>query len=208
MLEAVAKGGWVMLPLVICSMVAVTVVIERFLFFKRTKSVERAEEIVKLVSNGQAEEAVRLAQGTQAPLLSVLAAGLTQHVNSGKAMEAAGIAEVERLKRGLPVLDTIITLSPLLGLLGTIVGMMNSFQIMAVAGVGQPHAITGGVAEALIATAVGITVAVTSLVPYNYFLARVEKETAAIEHYGTRLELALTTAVHRGDKYEDNKKYA
>ena len=106
-------------------------------------------------------------------------------------MEAAAIAEMTIIKRGLPVLDTIITLSPLLGLLGTIIGMISSFQVMAVGSLGQPPAITGGVAEALIATAAGIIVAVGSLIPYNYFLARVEKETEVIEYYATRLEVVF-----------------
>ncbi len=99
------------------------------------------------------------------------------------------------MKRGLTALDTIITLSPLLGLLGTIIGMINSFNIMASAGLGQPHAVTGGVAEALVCTAAGISVAVVTLVPYNYFLARVERETDVIEMTATRLELAMGAPV-------------
>lgn len=138
----------------------------------------------------------------------MLTAGLEHYRSPAKAMEAAGIAEMTVMKRGLPVLDTIITLSPLLGLLGTIIGMINSFQVMNVAGMGQPHAITGGVAKALIATAAGITVAVVSLIPYNYFLACVEKEAEVIEYYATRLEVALATPIHRSDSHEDTKKYA
>jgi biopolymer transport protein ExbB len=71
---------------------------------------------------------------------------------------------------------------------------MNSFNVMAMSGLGQPHAITGGVAEALVCTAAGITVAVISLIPYNYFLARVEREAEAIEAYATRLEIALAAS--------------
>jgi Biopolymer transport proteins len=107
-------------------------------------------------------------------------------------MEAVGLAEISTMRQGLPVLETIVTLSPLLGLLGTIIGMINSFHIMALTGSSQPHAITGGVAEALIATATGISVAVITLIPYNYFLAKVERETEVIEQYATRLELTLS----------------
>ena len=106
-------------------------------------------------------------------------------------MEAAGISEITSLKRGLPALDTIITLAPLLGLLGTIIGMIDSFGIMATQGLGQPHAVTGGVAEALICTAGGIFVAVITLVPYNFFLARIEHTTELIEYNATRMERAL-----------------
>ena len=84
-------------------------------------------------------------------------------------MEAAGVAELSLMRRGLPALDTIITLSPLLGLLGTIIGMMKSFNIMAISGMGQPHAVTGGVAEALVCTAAGITVAVDHPHPLQLF---------------------------------------
>jgi biopolymer transport protein ExbB len=106
-------------------------------------------------------------------------------------MQAAATVEIGKMKAGLPVLDTVVTLAPLLGLLGTIIGMVQSFQIMATSGLGQPHAVTGGVAEALIATATGLLVAILALIPYNYFTARVERTTDRIEEYATRLELAL-----------------
>ncbi|WP_050807030.1 MotA/TolQ/ExbB proton channel family protein [Acetonema longum] len=83
-------------------------------------------------------------------------------------------------------------------MLGTIIGMIDSFEIMALSGSSQPHAVTGGVAEALIATAGGITVAVLTLIPYNYFLAWVERETEAIEQYATRLELMITAQPREG----------
>jgi biopolymer transport protein ExbB len=83
-----------------------------------------------------------------------------------------------------------------LGLLGTITGMISSFGIMSEAGLGQPHAVTGGVAEALIATAAGLLIAILTLVPYNYFSNRAEQELEEIEYYGSRLELLL--AEHEG----------
>lgn len=208
MFELLIKGGWIMLPLAICSVLAVTVVVERLWFFKRTGAAETADHIISLVSQGQVNEALAQAKAVTVPLTKVLLAGINNRLKPAKAMEAAGIAEISVLRRGLPVLDTIITLSPLLGLLGTIIGMINSFQVMAAAGMGQPHTVTGGVAEALIATATGITVAVITLIPYNYFLARVERETEVIEHYATKLEIALETLPYRSEKYEDTKKYA
>jgi biopolymer transport protein ExbB len=89
------------------------------------------------------------------------------------------------------VLDTIITLSPLLGLLGTVTGMIAAFGILSSAGMNQPTAITGGVAEALIATAAGLGIAIVTLVPYNYFTARAEQAMDAMERLATRLEAAL-----------------
>jgi biopolymer transport protein ExbB len=208
MIQILIKGGWVMLPLLFCSIITVAIVIERFLFFRRIAAADRAENVLDLVSKREMDKAASLTKGAKAPLLRVLAIGIEHYFKPAKAMEAAGIGEVTLMKRGLPVLDTIITLSPLLGLLGTIIGMINSFQVMGVAGIGQPHAITGGVAEALIATATGIVVAVVSLIPYNYFLARVEKETEVIEYYATRLEVTLDTLPYRSEKHEDSKKYA
>jgi biopolymer transport protein ExbB len=208
MIQILIKGGWVMLPLLFCSIITVAIVIERFLFFRRIAAADRAENVLDLVSKREMDKAASLTKGAKAPLLRVLAVGIEHYLKPAKAMEAAGIGEVTLMKRGLPVLDTIITLSPLLGLLGTIIGMINSFQVMGVAGIGQPHAITGGVAEALIATATGIVVAVVSLIPYNYFLARVEKETEVIEYYATRLEVTLDTLPYRSEKHEDSKKYA
>jgi biopolymer transport protein ExbB len=191
------RGGWMMIPIALCSLVAVMIIIERFFFFRRLSAVDRAEEVIGLARKGKMEEALRISdekadtQAAPLPVMKVLAAGITHPFEPGGAMEAAATTEISSMKRGLVALDTIITLSPLLGLLGTIIGMINSFNIMASAGLGQPHAVTGGVAEALICTAAGISVAVITLVPYNYFLSRVERETDIIETQATRLELAI-----------------
>ena len=136
-------------------------------------------------------------------MLRVLAAGIIKREELlEKAMEATELAEIARMKRGLSVLNTIITLGPLLGLLGTIIGMIDSFGIMTESGLGQPHAVTGGVAEALICTAAGIFVAVTTLIPYNYFHARVEQTAEPIEQYATQLESALASQRHQSNRQQ------
>jgi biopolymer transport protein ExbB len=128
------------------------------------------------------------------PVARVLAAGLAHRNPSlSKALEVAAQAEIPILKKRLTILDTIITLAPLLGLLGTITGMISSFGIMSEAGLGQPHAVTGGVAEALIATAAGLLIAILTLIPYNYFSNRAERELEEIEYYASRLELILAS---------------
>ncbi len=180
-----------MIPLAGCSLVAVTLIVERGLFFWRVGARQPADEMITLVERGRIAEALAKTEGVELPVVKVLKAGLDCRRAPGRAMEAAGLAEVSAMKRGLTALETIVTLSPLLGLLGTIIGMIGSFQIMTFSGTSQPHAVTGGVAEALIATASGITVAILTLIPYNYFLRRVERETEAIEQYATRLELAF-----------------
>ncbi len=101
------------------------------------------------------------------------------------------------LKSRLGVLDTIITLAPLLGLLGTVIGMISSFGIMSEAGLGQPHAVTGGVAEALIATATGLLIAILTLIPYNYFTSRAEKEMDDIEYFSLVARIDAARARNR-----------
>ncbi len=195
MWHILVKGGWMMIPIVLCSLVAVAIIIDRLFYFRRTRKKNRAEEVIDLVRKGQAEKVLDIVakEETQSgtPVMKVLFAGIAHPFEPEGAMEAAAVAEVSAMKRGLTALDTIITLSPLLGLLGTIIGMINAFNVMAASGLGQPHAVTGGVAEALICTAAGISVAVAALIPHNYFLARIERETDLIETMATRLELAL-----------------
>jgi len=193
LLSVLLKGGWMMLPLAICSVIAIAVIIERFLFFRCINAIHHAETILAMIGDNRIDEAADMANKSELPLIRIMSAGIANRFHFSKAMEAVAVNELAIMRRGLPVLDTIVTLSPLLGLLGTIIGMIDSFQIMAFSGMGQPHAVTGGVAEALIATATGISVAVIALVPYNYFSARIEQEAETIEHYATRLEMVLTS---------------
>lgn len=187
------QGGPVMVPLLACSIVALTVTIERWLFWRGIKSRASAEELLTLVERGELARAMAMGETADLPITRVLAAGLAHHNPAlTKALEVAAQGEIAGLKKRLTTLDTIITLAPLLGLLGTVTGMIGSFGIMTQAGVGQPHAVTGGVAEALIATATGLLIAILTLVPYNYFSQRAEKELDDIEYFSSRLELMLT----------------
>jgi biopolymer transport protein ExbB len=188
----IAKGGIVMIPLLICSLISLALTIERILFWAKLKSREVLREILTHVEQGEFDQALKLGKTSQQPIARVMAAGIA-HRNPApaKAMEAAAQAEIPVLKRRLGVLDTIVTLAPLLGLLGTVVGMIGSFDVMADVGIGQPHAVTGGVAEALIATATGLLIAILTLVSYNYFTARAEREMDQMEHFSSSLELQL-----------------
>jgi len=186
------RGGPVMVPLLASSVMALAVILDRCLLWRRFRKDESGETILALVVAGHLAEATKMARASQHPVARVLLAGLEHHYPvPGMAMEASSQAELQRLKRYLPLLDTIITLAPLLGLLGTITGMISSFGIVSEAGLGQPHAITGGVAEALIATATGLSVAILTLVPYNYFRVKTEAMTDLIEERATRLEIIL-----------------
>jgi len=190
------SGGWMMIPIIICSVLALTISIERLIYFKKFSASRLAPKMLSLIEQEKFTDALAIAENQPSPVLRVISTGILKRSTSPtKAMEATAIAELTKMKRGLPALDTIITLGPLLGLLGTIIGMIDSFDIMSESGLGNPHAVTGGVADALICTAAGIFVAVTTLVPYNLFLARMEQETEKIEHYATRTEAALQREV-------------
>ena len=188
----IIKGGIVMIPLLACSLISLALTIERFIFWAKLKTKDVLNQILSLVEKGEFEQALKLGKDSSQPIARVLAAGIA-HRNPApaKAMEALAQAEIPVLKSRLGILDTIVTLAPLLGLLGTVVGMIGSFDVMSEAGMGQPHAITGGVAEALIATATGLLIAILTLVSYNYFTAKVESEMDRMEHFSSSLELLL-----------------
>ena len=194
MISIIIKGGPVMVPLLVCSIISLAVTIERWLFWRKVQSRQPVEELLQKVERNEAEQALELGRKSDLPVARVLAAGLAHRNPSlSKALEVAAQAEIPVLKKRLVILDTIITLAPLLGLLGTITGMISSFGIMSEAGLGQPHAVTGGVAEALIATATGLLIAILTLIPYNYFSNRAERELEEIEYYASRLELILAS---------------
>jgi len=191
-LSFLAKGGLVMIPLAACSVCSLAVILDRAWFWWRARGAGACEHVLHLAAAGKWDDAVEHARSARAIGARTLAQGLDHREHGATlAMEAAGRTELARMRRGLPVLDTIITLSPLLGLLGTVTGMISAFGVLSTTGIGQPHAITGGVAEALIATAAGLAIAIVTLVPYNAFSTRVERGVEDLERYGTRLELIL-----------------
>ena len=194
-LGVLAKGGLVMIPLGACSVLALAVVIERAVAWLRLGSLADPDGVLARAASGKWEDAISAGERSRSPVARVLAAGIRHRNPAARlAMEAAAQDELARMRRYLPVLDTVITLSPLLGLLGTVTGMIGAFGIMAQAGLNQPTAITGGVAEALIATAAGLGVAIVALVPYNFFQRRAEAMAETIERYGSKLELLLAEA--------------
>ncbi|GJL55579.1 MAG: biopolymer transporter ExbB [Nitrospirales bacterium] len=192
MQQILINDGWMMIPIVLSLFLGIGIILERGIYFLMHRANTAPENMLQLMEQGKFTDALAIMEQHRNPVLHMLASGIAHRLHDPvKAMESRGLEEVRKMKRGLPSLDTIITLGPLLGLLGTIIGMIDSFGIMASDGLGQPHAVTGGVAEALICTAAGIFVAVAILIPYNYFLARVDRETERIEYFATRAEIAL-----------------
>lgn len=194
MIQIMINGGWMMIPIILSFIVGVIVIIERSHFFLKQRSPVQPPQIMALMEKGKFADALALIDRHPTPAYRILAVGITNRLgNPSNAMLVAGMAENASMKRGFPVLDTVITLGPLLGLLGTIIGMIDSFGIMADQGMGQPHAVTGGVAEALICTASGIFVAISVLAPYNFFLSCVEHEQEQIQHWTSCAENFLAS---------------
>ena len=184
-----------MWPLLLTSLMATSVVIERLMFVWRTKR-SRRPEIVKAifahVQRGDIDKAIEEGQGCRDYVVTTLIYGLSHREDafSNALMQAASI-ELKQFSRGLVVLDTTITVAPLLGLLGTVTGMIHAFGLLGSSELQTPTVITGGIAQALIATACGLGIAIIALIPFNYLNARLEEARHEIEQAATHLELLL-----------------
>ncbi len=183
----IMKGGVMMYPLLLLSVVSMSLIIERLIFFGNIKDpgIGLLHKIKQLVDAGKTEDMRTLLSTQKTPVADVLTVGV-DHIDADMsdmdiAMEHYALSIIPKLESKLWVLDTIITMAPLLGLLGTIIGMINAFQIFSNKGLNQPTAISGGVGEALIATATGLIVAVLTLLFYNYFNTRVRRITKDME---------------------------
>ena len=188
------RGGPVMWPLLFCSLVAATIAIERCLFWwreRRRRNAELVEHIFRSVEQADYEQAAALGGVKPDAVVRVLRAGLA-HREHGlrESMEVAAGDEIARMKQGLPILDTIVTLAPLLGILGTVTGIIRSFDLLGASQMGDPRAVSSGIAEALITTAAGLIVALPTLLAYNYFVARAQAAAKQIEQVATQFEVA------------------
>jgi len=206
MIDVFLKGGPIMYPLLICSIIALTVIIERMIFWiveDHRRDQALVNDVLSLAERGD-WETVRTSIGDSKDFaLRILVAGiLHKEFSMAKAMETAATDEIDRMRRHLPILDTIITVSPLLGIFGTVIGIILSFEILGSAGIEEPQAVTAGIAQALITTASGLGIAILSLFPYNYFNSRVEKAAAYIEKYATSLEIVYEKLNQRNDNRE------
>ncbi len=185
-------GGPVMYPLLLASLVALTIVIERSLFHVRWwlgKDRKGLLDVLELIRQGRWEEARTRAEGTGDFLLNAVGTSLDEQGFQARGVfEMAHAEEGRRMNRYLMVLDTVITLAPLLGILGTVLGIIDSFDILGARGTRDPMAVTGGIARALITTAAGLSIAILTVIPFNFFHARTETSLNEIEEVATFLE--------------------
>ncbi|WP_054034417.1 MotA/TolQ/ExbB proton channel family protein [Desulfatitalea tepidiphila] len=198
--EFFRSGGPVMYPLLACSFIVLTVVIERAIFWIRIglqRKPALVDEVLELCRSGN-WEAVRLkTMGSRDFVVRILVTGiLHREFSMVKAMESAAADEIQRMRRTMTVLDTMITVAPLLGIFGTVTGIITSFEMLGASGIDHPEAVTAGVAEALITTATGLAIAIFSVFPFNYFNSKVRRATLEIEKYATSLEIVYEKLVH------------
>jgi biopolymer transport protein ExbB len=178
-------GGFLMWPLLGLSLVTLAVIVERLFWWaaaSRGRNTARLDEVYKAIARGRTEEVKRLSVGSSDSRIRVIAYGL-EHADTDVevAMQVQADDETKAAHRFLDVLDTAITLAPLLGLLGTVTGIMRSFHFVGGDQELVAAKVSGGIGEALIATAFGLGIAITTLIPFNAFGSRVE---------GLRLELS------------------
>jgi len=181
MLEVFQKGGFLMYPIFICSLVALTIFFERMFYLKsiKTKSKRFVDRVKNMVKKGSIELAVSACRKSPTPISQIMLAGLMKYGQRREeikeAIEDSANQEIPLLEKNLSTLSTIGNIAPLLGLLGTVFGMIKAFNVISIMGVGNPEALAGGISEALLTTAFGLSVAIPTVVIYNYLAHRVDK---------------------------------
>jgi biopolymer transport protein ExbB len=195
------KGGWIMWPILVTAIVAVCVVGERIFWWWR-ESLRRdpvtLEKVFAAIEAGDFKEASNLSKDSRDPVIRMIWHGMNHYHSSlqGALQVAAGL-ELQKAGRFLTVMDTLVTLAPLLGLLGTVSGIFRSFL-----GIGEAELavekVTGGIGEALIATMCGLGIAILALIPFNYFTRKTAQLQFELESAATNIEVMVNAAKMRG----------
>lgn len=181
MFELILAGGWIMAPIILCSILAFTIVVERFWTLREKKIAppNLTDQIIKLHQKKRITNEAITKLYNNSPLGRILAAGLRNMNNQRELMkesiEEEGRQVVLELERFLNTLGTIASITPLLGLLGTVIGMIKVFAVITSLGVGDPKILADGISEALLTTAAGLSVAIPSLMFYRFFRGRVDE---------------------------------
>lgn len=191
LLTLFSDGGWMMYPLVLCSLIALGVIIAKgyTLWMAHKDSQKVMEEVEAAAMAGNIDEAVRIAQDTPGPTAAILLVGLRRITDTtfhqkelDKAVATTGAIELGFLERGLVILATIANVAPLMGFLGTVAGMIIAFGAIEIAGDVDPSLVAGGIKVALLTTAAGLTVALPVNIGYNFFVSRIDTLIVDMEH--------------------------
>ncbi|NMB25594.1 MAG: MotA/TolQ/ExbB proton channel family protein [Firmicutes bacterium] len=203
MLDMIIRGGPVMIPLLLCSVLMLAVCLERLFYLWRSRidTEDLMDDIKLALQQGKILEAMQISKKARGPVAAVLAAGIA-HYDKDKEhirerLEEVAHEEVFRMERRLGMLDVLVTIAPLLGLLGTVTGIIKSFQVItAVGGMDDPLALSGGIAEALVTTAVGLIIAIPGMLVYSYLTSLIDRLVVDINKRSSELLVILET---RGD---------
>jgi len=192
-----------MWPILITAIVAVAVVGERTFWWwreSRKRDPHTLEKVFAALENGDFREAARLSKDSEDPAIRVIWHGMNHfHSSLQGALQVAAGVELQKAGRFLTVMDTLVTLAPLLGLLGTVSGIFKTFLSLGSATVeGATSTITGGIGEALIATMCGLAIAIISLIPFNYFTRRLAQMQFELESTATNVEVMVNSAKQKG----------
>lgn len=203
--KIIVAGGILMIPIGICSVLALAIVIERFWSLRRATIDTRGfmDTMRQVLRQTRIQDAVEICDEVDAPIARIMRAGILKYNRTKddirEAIEDAGHLEIPRLERYMSALATCASVAPLLGLLGTVQGMIKCFaQIQAMEGLVSPSDLAEGIGNALVTTAAGLTVAIPTLVAYNYFVTRVENMILEMEISSSELIELLTR--HRGER--------
>jgi biopolymer transport protein ExbB len=203
--ETFIKGGWVMWPILASFFLALCVILDRVIWWLRfhaTLKVTSQDQAREAIGTGDFQTAWQLTSNTGDPFLQNLGEGMTHaHTSMLAAMQLHATHLIEKSEARMWVMSTMITLAPLLGLFGTVVGIMGSFSFVGNEELG-PAKVSGGIAEALIATACGIAIAILCLLPYNFFRKRVSVLRGSLERWINHTELLVKSAKEHGHDLE------
>ena len=200
MLDMIVRGGPVMIPLLLCSVLMFAVCLERLFYLWRSRidTEDLMDDIKLALQQGKILEAMQISKKSRGPVAAVLAAGIA-HYDKDKEhirerLQEVAHEEVFRMERRLGMLDVLVTISPLLGLLGTVTGIIKSFQVItAVGGMENPLALSGGIAEALVTTAVGLMIAIPGMLVYSYLASLIDRLVVDINKRSSELLVILET---------------
>ncbi len=198
LLEILHQGGILIWPILFCSIIVLAYAVERLIGLRRRRIVppKLVASLEDAVSRGRVDEAMRLCEEDKSPFAAIAGAGIRvhevgTHAEVEKAMEDAGLREVMRLRKNVRPLATVGSIAPLLGLLGTVLGMIEAFNVVAGGGMGQQELLASGIAKALVTTGAGLSVAIPALTLYYYLSGRVQNIVLQIDERCSRLVHAL-----------------
>lgn len=187
------KGGPLMYPILLCSVLALAIFCERLWTYARLRRgiAGLVREVENLTQQGKIDEAIVVCQRTNSPLARIFLAALRAHGRRREQVKAVveevGAREAAPLERYLGLLGTIATIAPLLGLLGTVLGMIEAFTVIATIGVGTPATLGSGISQALITTAAGLTVAIPTILLHRYLTSRADRLILEMEEYSLHI---------------------